>query len=130
MEFAMIKTVLLAFTSLLALINVVFVFVFPGGSALWNTSRILVSLFIIVVGARTWIRHFTKRRWLVLLLGVAATLAFVGLIKWRTIIQGANMPHAEPFRIAGNLYYVGTVDDTAFLLTGPEGHVLIDGGYP
>jgi metallo-beta-lactamase class B len=36
----------------------------------------------------------------------------------------------EPFRIAGNLYYVGATGVTAFLLTGPEGHVLIDGGYP
>lgn len=36
----------------------------------------------------------------------------------------------EPFRIAGNLYYVGATGVTAFLITGPEGHVLIDGGYP
>jgi metallo-beta-lactamase class B len=41
--------------------------------------------------------------------------------------MGGQKP-AEPFRIAGNLYYVGTNDVTAFLLTGPEGHVLIDGG--
>ncbi len=79
---------------------------------------------------KLWRISLTKRPWLVVVLGVAVALAVVGLIKWRTIIQGANMPHAEPFRIAGNLYYVGTVDDTAFLLTGPEGHVLIDGGYP
>lgn len=74
-------------------------------------------------------RRRTKRIWLVVL-GVAAVLAAMGLIKWKSIIVGVNMPHAEPFRIAGNLYYVGTVDATAFLLTGPEGHVLIDGGYP
>lgn len=36
----------------------------------------------------------------------------------------------EPFRIAGNLYYVGAVDMAAYLLTGPAGHVLIDGGWP
>ena len=35
----------------------------------------------------------------------------------------------EPFRIAGNLYYVGHTGMGAYLLTGPEGHVLIDGGY-
>ena len=35
----------------------------------------------------------------------------------------------EPFRIAGNLYYVGTSDVTAYLFTTPEGHVLLDGGY-
>lgn len=37
------------------------------------------------------------------------------------------MGAAEPFRIA--LYYVGANDVTSFLLTGPAGHVLIDGGY-
>lgn len=35
---------------------------------------------------------------------------------------------AEPFRIAGNLYYVGTTDVTAFLLIGSEGDVLIGDG--
>ena len=37
---------------------------------------------------------------------------------------------AEPFRIAGNFYYVGANDVAAFLITGPEGHVVLDGGYP
>ena len=36
----------------------------------------------------------------------------------------------EPFRIAGNLYYVGSATLSAFLLTDPEGHVLIDGAMP
>lgn len=31
-----------------------------------------------------------------------------------------------PFRIAGNLHYVGTAELTAFLLVSDEGHVLID----
>src|SRR6185436_19262609 len=43
--------------------------------------------------------------------------------------RGGQLP-AEPFRIAGNLYYVGANDATLFLITGPEGHVLLDGGYP
>jgi len=37
---------------------------------------------------------------------------------------------AEPFRIAGNFYYVGATDVSAFLVTGPEGHVVLDAGYP
>ena len=37
---------------------------------------------------------------------------------------------AEPFRIAGNLYYVGATDAAAFLITGPKGHIVLDGGYP
>lgn len=39
----------------------------------------------------------------------------------------------QPFpahRIAGNVYYVGTTDYAAFLITSPEGHILINsGGY-
>jgi metallo-beta-lactamase class B len=34
----------------------------------------------------------------------------------------------EPFRIAGNLYYVGTYDLACFLITTPEGHILINTG--
>ena len=35
---------------------------------------------------------------------------------------------AEPFRIHGNTYYVGTCGITALLVTGDAGHVLIDSG--
>lgn len=36
----------------------------------------------------------------------------------------------EPFRIAGNLYYVGAAEVTSYLLTTPAGHILIDAGLP
>jgi len=39
-----------------------------------------------------------------------------------------NQP-VEPFRIVGNLYYVGATDITSFLITTPEGHFLLDGGF-
>src|SRR5688572_31805398 len=39
-----------------------------------------------------------------------------------------NQP-VDPFRIAGNLYYVGASDVTSFLITTREGHILIDGGF-
>ena len=39
-----------------------------------------------------------------------------------------NQP-VEPFRIAGNLYYVGASDITSYLITTPEGHILLDGGF-
>ena len=34
----------------------------------------------------------------------------------------------EPFRIIGNVYYVGTFSIGAYLITDSSGHVLIDGG--
>jgi metallo-beta-lactamase class B len=35
----------------------------------------------------------------------------------------------EPFRIAGNLYYVGASDIASYLITTPKGHILLDGGF-
>jgi metallo-beta-lactamase class B len=49
---------------------------------------------------------------------------------WKAAIDRGGPGPAEPFRIAGNFYYVGTDAVSAFLFTGPEGHVLLDGGYP
>jgi len=39
-----------------------------------------------------------------------------------------NQP-VEPYRIAGNVYYVGASDITSFLITTPAGHILLDGGF-
>lgn len=39
-----------------------------------------------------------------------------------------NQP-VEPFRIVGNIYYVGASDITSFLITSPQGHILVDGGF-
>jgi len=39
-----------------------------------------------------------------------------------------NQP-IEPFRIAGELYYVGVSNVTSLLIATPEGHILIDGGF-
>jgi metallo-beta-lactamase class B len=39
-----------------------------------------------------------------------------------------NQP-VEPYRIAGNLYYVGASDITSFLISTPAGLILIDGGF-
>src|SRR5581483_8585680 len=35
----------------------------------------------------------------------------------------------KPFRIAGNIYYVGVTGISSFLITTPAGHVLIDTGF-
>src|ERR1700704_5734681 len=39
-----------------------------------------------------------------------------------------NQP-VEPYRILGNLYYVGASDVTSFLIATPAGLILIDGGF-
>ena len=39
-----------------------------------------------------------------------------------------NQP-VKPFRIAGNLYYVGASDVTSYLIATPKGLILLDGGF-
>ena len=34
-----------------------------------------------------------------------------------------------PYRIVGNVYYVGSNDITSFLITSPQGHAIINSGY-
>src|SRR5256885_15004757 len=36
-----------------------------------------------------------------------------------------NADPAEPFKIIGNLYFVGDLNGEAFLLTSPQGHILM-----
>jgi metallo-beta-lactamase class B len=76
------------------------------------------------------VRHDAKRYLLAGLLAlVGATVVFL-LWQWKASSDRGGQKFAEPFRIAGNFYYVGANDVSAFLVTGPQGHVLIDGGYP
>ena len=41
--------------------------------------------------------------------------------------QAWNRP-VEPFRISGNVYYVGAADLSSYLITTPKGHILLDSG--
>ncbi len=56
-------------------------------------------------------------------------MAVVLFPKWKAAADRHGQGPAEPFRIAGNLYYVGASDVASFLVTGPEGHVVLDAGY-
>ena len=42
--------------------------------------------------------------------------------------RGRNKP-VPPFRIAGNLYYVGAIEIGSYLITTSQGHFLLDGGF-
>src|SRR5690349_14094459 len=75
-------------------------------------------------------RRPASRRRRLILIGVAAALVAFLFSQWQAAIRRNRSIPDAPFRIAGNLYYVGATGVTSFLLTGPEGHVLIDGGYP
>lgn len=70
-----------------------------------------------------------KLGWVIAAVGILAAL----LIAWGSAVRKnnakAHFSDVVPFRIAGNLYYVGREDVSVFLVTSPEGHVLIDAGY-
>jgi len=49
---------------------------------------------------------------------------------WRQAVDRNRDVRADPYHIAGNLYFVGDTANTSFLLIGDEGDVLLGGGEP
>jgi metallo-beta-lactamase class B len=62
---------------------------------------------------------------LVCVLLIATVSLFAGEGK---VVPAWNEP-ALPFHIVGDVYFVGTNELGAYLVTSPRGHVLIDGGF-
>src|SRR5918993_4442428 len=75
-------------------------------------------------------RRFSKRFRIVVAAILALIVALILVGRWLNANKRGGQGPAEPFRIAGNFYYVGATDAAAFLITGPEGHIVLDGGYP
>src|SRR6188474_2646086 len=62
----------------------------------------------------------------------AALLILLGAVLPAAVRAQANLdqPGGIPgFRIAGNLYYVGTADLAAYLIATPQGNILINGNF-
>jgi metallo-beta-lactamase class B len=59
----------------------------------------------------------TKRRRQTVLLAVLSVVALVLVGRWLNTTKIGGQQPAEPFRIAGNFYYVGANDVAAFLIT-------------
>jgi metallo-beta-lactamase class B len=68
------------------------------------------------------------RRILAALLSTLAAGCATGPHDVPWMMHGWNDPF-PPFRIAGNIHYVGTNRMALFLLTTPAGHILIDSGF-
>jgi metallo-beta-lactamase class B len=68
------------------------------------------------------------RRALVALLSTLAVGCATGPHDVPWMMRGWNDPF-PPFRIAGNIHYVGTNRMALFLVTTPAGHILIDSGF-
>src|SRR5438093_6990061 len=46
----------------------------------------------------------------------------------RAQFHGQMSEPVEPFRIIGNIYYVGARNIASYLITTPQGHIMIDTG--
>src|SRR5437879_11441897 len=46
----------------------------------------------------------------------------------RATFHGQMSERVEPFHIIGNIYYVGARNIASYLITTPEGHIMIDTG--
>lgn len=57
---------------------------------------------------------------LLLAAALLPTLTYAGEVEW-------NTPH-KPYHIAGNIYFVGTQGIGVYLITTPQGHILLDSG--
>jgi metallo-beta-lactamase class B len=47
---------------------------------------------------------------------------------WYQQFRGPYSAPAEPFRIVGNIHYVGAANIASYLITTPQGHILVDTG--
>jgi metallo-beta-lactamase class B len=74
------------------------------------------------------VHKLVKDFWLPALIGLGVLVALVVYPIWRKAVDTNRDARADPHHIAGNLYFVGAPDVTSFLLTGPDGDILIDGG--
>jgi metallo-beta-lactamase class B len=75
-------------------------------------------------------RQLTKGHVAVLILALSVAPVVILGRMWTDAVERSGPGPAAPFRIAGNFYYVGADAVSAFLITGPDGHVVLDGGYP
>ena len=48
--------------------------------------------------------------------------------EWYAQFSGPHSQPLEPFRIVGNIYYVGAQNIASYLIATPQGHILIDSG--
>jgi enterochelin esterase family protein len=65
-----------------------------------------------------------RRAWVMLAGAFAAVFIAAGTL-WAQVSPDWTEPF-PPFRIAGNLYYVGSKDLASYLITTPRGHILIN----
>jgi metallo-beta-lactamase class B len=68
-------------------------------------------------------------RWPILLTVVGLALLSPSPAPAQTAPAGPDVKAFTPFKIIGNIYYVGDTNEAVYLITTPAGHILLDTGY-
>jgi metallo-beta-lactamase class B len=70
---------------------------------------------------------------------LSSSLLSITLLLFSTCVSIGQVDNAErqawnrpvkPFRVVANIYYVGAEGVASYLITTPQGHILLDGGLP
>src|SRR5947207_1160867 len=87
-------------------------------------THVPVMLLVAVVSAAAQIPKapFTRED------AEAGTQLVATSLELRAQIKDTAAP-ADPFRILGNLYFVGSANGESYLLTSPQGHILLGAGF-
>src|SRR3954454_1330493 len=100
-------------------------------------TRIIVRLALTSMTTR---RRRNKKRWRMpvkkIVMALVALLSLAGTVQAQTVKDLLetlkvkwNTP-TEPFKMIGNVYYVGTDGLASYLITSPQGHILVDTVMP
>jgi metallo-beta-lactamase class B len=77
---------------------------------------------------RAWGRHRVAAALLALSTSIGAQEPRLFSREWYDQFSGAYSRPVVPFRIVGNIFYVGAQNIASYLITTPQGHILIDTG--
>ena len=67
--------------------------------------------------------------WPMLFMVIGLALLSASRAPAQTVPAGPKVEAFPPFKVIGNIYYVGDTNESVFLITTPAGHILLDTGY-
>ena len=74
-------------------------------------------------------RQKKSHRWAILFAVVGLAPLSASPAAAQNAPAGPNVKAFTPFKIIGNIYYVGDTEEGVYLITTPAGHILLDTGY-
>src|SRR5579863_6847772 len=77
-----------------------------------------------MLASQDWMRFARSARWLCLMALVCCAVG--ARVPFRMYAYNHAFP---PYRVIGNIYYVGSNEIAQFLITTPAGHILLDSGF-